>query len=328
MDLSIVIVNYKTFELTCNCIQSIYKHLSELSFEIILVDNSPEEGRSFNEIFPSVHVTSVSNNIGFGAANNIGMKQAKGKYFLLLNSDTLVIDNSIQRCFKFMESEKAKTMEVGALGCKLLNADLSYQFSVFPYPENTLWIYFKTIHPIARWLAKKTGNDKHLNFNPEKIQFVGDISGAFMFIKKEIADKAGYFDTDFFMYAEDSEWCQDRLRKICKICYYPDASIIHLGGKSAPQNMMFIQSKLSLSLLWFKRGLAHYLGYLLITYGTVVSMIPLMIFYRAQSRRIMRQFIRAYFTLIPYLFFVIPRFQTLKRHSKKLIYHKLLPVLK
>jgi GT2 family glycosyltransferase len=323
MDLSIIIINYNTYTLTCNCLTSIFKHLHGIDYEIVVVDNCSSETtpEAFDKKFPAVRLISLPQNIGFGSANNVAMKQAKGKYFLLLNSDTLIFDNSIQRCFHFMESPAARDLSIGLLGCKILNPDKTHQPSVFPYLKNSLWIYLKTINPLAEQWSKFNGSNKHASFNPAKAQQVGDVSGAFMFIQKEIAERTGYFDTDFFMYCEDTEWCQDRIGRISTIFYFPEASIIHYGGQSAPQELMYVQSKLSLSLLWYKRGIRKYIGYVIVTYTTLIMILPLIFFVSPGTRKNLMQFIKAYIKLIPDIIFHIPSFTQSHKPDKKLLHH-------
>jgi GT2 family glycosyltransferase len=185
-----------------------------------------------------------------------------------------------------------------------------------------LWIYFKTVNPFAHWLNRKLKIDRHTNFDFDTIQLVGDLSGAFIFIRSEVAMRSGYFDPDFFMYCEDTEWCQDRLSKISNLCYFPQASVVHFGGQSAPQHVMLAQAKLSLSLLWYKRGWLKYIGYVFISYLSAFSMIPLLPFTGRKARHEMKQFILVYVKLLPYILSRISKFSKKKIAGKKLIYHE------
>ena len=330
MDVSVIIINFNTFELTCNCISSVYENTRGITFEIILVDNFSKElpAEKFKERFPEITLIALKENAGFGKANNLGMLVAKGKYFLLLNSDTIVLKDSIPGCFNFMESNEAKSRGVGLLGCKLLNPDLSHQPSVFPYLENNLWIYFITTNPIAFKILGLLKKDRHANFNASNIQEVGDVSGAYMFIRKEVAKASGYFDTDFFMYCEDTEWCRERISKIARIFFYPAAAIIHLGGQSAPQDLMYIQSKLSLSLLWYKKGWLNYAGYILLSYLNVATCMLLYPFIKTRAKDSTRQYISAYYHISRYLFNEVPKYSRKPNsRKKKLIFKKARTVL-
>src|SRR5665811_897241 len=124
MQLSVIIVNFNTPDFTCNCIRSLRDQIRiDLEYEIILVDNAPvnNDEALFRKLIPKLVYLRSEINVGFGVANNIGMEIAQGRYFLLLNSDTLIIDESIQRCISLLDSPQYD--KVGLLGCKLLNED-------------------------------------------------------------------------------------------------------------------------------------------------------------------------------------------------------------
>ena len=251
------------------------------------------------------------------------MKHAAGEYFLLLNSDTIIFDDGIQRCVAFLDSPEAIKQNIGVLGCKLLNPDRSYQHSSFPYLKNNLWTYFTLVNPVALKIRRIFKQDRHQLFNRDQTQFVGDISGAFMLLRRDVATRSGYFDTDFFMYAEDTEWCRERLSRISRIIYYPHASIIHLGGQSAPQEKMYVQSKLSLSLLWYKKGTLNYAGYLLVTFITILTMVIILPVCSKESSRQIRQFISAYRKIFFQLFTDVPRYgREPNSRRTKLIYEE------
>ena len=125
MDLSIIIVSYNTKDLLKECLISIYKNISQIKFEILVVDNNSRDGSPLmvEKKFSKVKLIKNRENKGFAAANNIGIKKSKGKYLLLLNSDTLVLPDSLEEMVKFMD----RTPEAGVVGGKLLNPDGSLQ---------------------------------------------------------------------------------------------------------------------------------------------------------------------------------------------------------
>lgn len=323
MNISIVIVNYNTFKITCDCLTTVFNSKTSLLFEVILIDNNSkdEDAILFLQRFPRISLIASRTNLGFGYANNEGMKAAKGKYILLLNSDTLVNADTIDKSFQFMESEFAKKENIGLMGCKILNPDGSIQPSIFPYLKNGLFTFFKTSNPIAALVSRIFKTDKHALFNYHNTQAVGDVSGAFMFFRADVCHATGYFDTDFFMYCEDTEWCRERISKYCSIYYYPGTSIIHLGGQSAPQDLMYVQSKLSLSLMWYKKGWLNYAGYITLVYLNLIANIILLPLVKSQSRRAMLTSIGASIKIFPYLFYAIPKYKRASNsRKKKLIY--------
>lgn len=319
MNLSIIIVNFNTFQLTCDCIRSIQKHLDGIAYEVILVDNAPKDDYSerFKEIFPCIVYVRSEQNIGFGRANNLGIEKAGGKYLLLINSDTLVIDNSLLACYFFMESNASKS--VGLLGCKLLNYDGSYQPSFFPFTKNSLANYLIGNNLLLYKLFNVSDKYK----STDQVREVGDVSGAFMFMRREVVEKAGAFDPDFFLYCEETEWCRERIAKQFKIVYYPHAKIIHLGGKSAPKDLMFIQSKLSHALLWYKKGWVNYISYILIFYLNAFANLLMLPFVSSEARGAVKRDWQCSYKIFPYLFTDVPKYRpTWGSRKKPLIYNK------
>ena len=242
MDVSVIIVNYNTLELTKSTIESVFEKTRGVKYEIILVDNASTDGSAdFFEINYKNKINFIKNNenLGFGRANNKGIEIAKGKYIFLLNSDTLLINNAIKILFDFME----KTKECGVCGGNLYDIDnkpihsykkeLINKFSEFDFFSNL----------ISKIILRKRLDFNYTNKNIE----VGYITGADMFIRKEVLDKVGKFDPDFFMYFEETELTARIRRSGKKIISVPEAKIIHLEGKSTQfkekKFRMFIESK-------------------------------------------------------------------------------------
>lgn len=312
MDISVVIINFHTFDLVRNCIASIQNFTLGITYEIIVVDNSKSitEEEKFKELLPEINYINSNENLGFGRANNLGFSHANGRYILVLNSDTIFIENSLRYCMDFMQSTYAKEKKIGMVGCKLLNEDLTFQHSFFPFTNNNIWTYFKCSNPILyKFLCI---NRKYCEPKKTPIE-VGDISGAYMFLERSILEKTKGFDPDFFMYCEDTEWCRDRIRKICRIYYLPSTSVIHLGGKSAPKRLMFIQNILSLSLMWYKKGIFNYISYIILSYLNVVTYAFTHLLVGKQQKKFSRQYLIAYLKTIHYHIFQIPN--TTKTHQ-------------
>lgn len=232
MDLSIIIVSYNTKELTKQTIQSIINTVQGIEYEIIVVDNASTDG-SPNEIkdaFKNVKVIESKSNDGFSKANNKGILESKGKYILLLNSDTIVIDDCIKKCVHFMD----ESGEVGALGCRVILEDGSLDHACkrgFPSPEASLYYMMKLdkLFPHSKRFGKYT-----LNYLSEfEINEIDSLTGAFLMVRHDILDQIGLLDEDFFMYGEDIDWCYRIKEAGLKVVYYPKASIIHYKGASS-----------------------------------------------------------------------------------------------
>ena len=306
MDLSIIIINFHTNSVTCDCLHSVKLHLADrIKYELILIDNASRASSEalFKGIMPDLIYLPFTTNLGFGLANNKGMGIAKGEYFLLLNSDTLIVDDSIQRCIYFMR--QPENSKIGLLGCKLLNEDGSYQASFYPFINNNLRNYLISNNP----LLSKLFSASRAFTEPPTATLVGDVSGAFMLLKREVYESTGGFDPDFFLYCEETEWCRNRISKQYEVVYYPHASIIHLGGKSAPGEIMYIQSQLSLALYWYKSGPIQYLLYALYNYANSLFFVLQYPFANAASRSNIRKFLESLLTIQRYLFFDIPRYK-------------------
>jgi hypothetical protein len=227
MDLSIIIVNYKTEELTSNCIDSIIKSNTKgLSYEIILVDNASEDGsvEAIKMRFPEVKVIENHENLGFSKANNIGMEVSKGEFLLLLNSDTIVELNTLKGAIAFISDHK----HIGALGCKILlpsgKLDPACKRS-FPTPLNGL--YHSLNLDLAFPESTRFGAYNLTYVDENKTCSIDCIMGAFMLVPRAVIDVVGMLDEDFFMYGEDIDWCYRIKQAGYQIIYYPEVRIFH-----------------------------------------------------------------------------------------------------
>lgn len=228
MDLSIIIVNYNTKGLLRETLESIYKNPTYREFEIIVVDNGSSDGSQemVKKEFPDVILIENKQNLGFAKANNIGIKIAKGKYILLLNSDTEVLRGTLDSCIDFLEKDEAK--EIGILGCKVMLPDGKLDLACrrgFPTPKNSFFKIFglAKLFPKSRFFA-----GYNLTYLDENQSYeVDSVVGAFMLIRREVIDKIGLLDEDYFMFGEDIDFCFRAKQNGFKVYYYADAKIIH-----------------------------------------------------------------------------------------------------
>lgn len=305
MHLSIIIINFNTVTVTTNCLSSLLVNLSgDLKYEVILVDNAPKSDNEgmFKKLIPDLIYIRSETNIGFGRANNLGMEVASGDYYLLLNSDTIIFDTSIQRCFAFIRKEE--NLKVGLVGCKLLNEDGTYQASFYPFVRNNLVNYFISNNPILQRIFSVSKAYKE----SMEARKVGDISGAFMLLRKEVYESVGGFDPDFFLYCEETEWCRNRISNNFDIIYYPVAAVIHLGGKSAPTGLMLVQAQLSLALYWYKTGILNYILYIIYSYLNTIFFLFQYPLSNDVGRLNIRRYIGGLYKIQKYLYLDIPRY--------------------
>lgn len=223
MQVSVIIVNYNTKQLTLNCIESIYKHTCDVDFEIIVVDNASSDGtvEAVEVAFPEVRVIKSSENLGFGRANNLGAKYAKGEFLLLLNSDTLLVENSIQKMLDFYLTNQ-DFLNVGAIGCILTDewGNSINSGGVFPKSNNYIRSYIGRV-------SESFTIDETVEY--QQIDFV---TGADLFISKQCYDGVSGFDESFFLYYEET----DLQRRLVDLGYqnylFNRTKIIHLEGGS------------------------------------------------------------------------------------------------
>lgn len=238
IDVSIIIVNYNTKDLILHCLHSIFENTVGIGFEVIVVDNASVDGSctAIKEKFPQVCLVSSENNLGFGKANNLGVKLASGTFLFLLNSDTLLIENSIKILKDFLEKSNDPTIAV--VGCKLLDKNKKPHISYGNFPSIYQEIFeYGLLKIFKKYYAEKLSLSI-VDKGSEK-KNVDYIIGADMFFKKSIFDAIGGFDEDFFLYYEETEICF-RLTKLgYKIVWNPDTSIIHYIGSSGKTSKKF-----------------------------------------------------------------------------------------
>jgi GT2 family glycosyltransferase len=220
-----------------NCIKSIHKFSDLTAIEIIIVDNASKDGSEIlpNELMHNATLIKNTKNLGFGAANNIGLKKASGDYALLLNNDTIFIEDTISQCLNLSDNIDSNFI----LGCQLINTDKSIQPSIYKFPTLSLTFsfsfYLYLFFPRSKMLGK--GHTSYKNKND--LDEVDVVMGSFMFLPKITLEKLNGFDEDFFFYYEEFDLCK-RLHNIGGKCFFTNTtSIIHLGGASAKNDSWF-----------------------------------------------------------------------------------------
>lgn len=226
---SIIIVNYNTFDLTKKCIDSIYRYETKLNFEVILVDNASSDGSvaKFEKIiknYKNFYFIKSHKNLGFAKGNNLGIKKAKGEYIFLLNSDAqLIKKDSIFQMIEFVENNNFDS-EIGAIVPQLLNFDKSIQGSV---------LYLPTIsRAISEFILKRKkffGLYSPRVNNPTKVEAA--VMAAFLITPKAF-QKIKKLDSRYFMYFEDLQYCKDLKNNNLDIYFLPEVKILHYHGAS------------------------------------------------------------------------------------------------
>jgi GT2 family glycosyltransferase len=255
MKLSIIIVNYNTIGYLRECLTSVGQFgIKEM--EVFVVDNASNDGspNMVNAEFPWVKLITNNKNIGFAPANNQALRQCSGKFIMLLNSDTLMLEDTINRIVSFMEQHP----EAGVVGCKLLNTDGSLQPSATSFPnviKDTVGIALKgnvlKNNPVTRAIMSRVGRilgmsasrfDEHLQTKETDYP-----RGACFTMRREALDQVGLLDEEYFFTGEEMDWCYRAKQKGWKVYYYPEAAVIHHDHGATKQIMgkVFVQTRKS-----------------------------------------------------------------------------------
>lgn len=234
MDLSIVIVNWNSAAFLMKCLRTVYETTKDVALETIVVDNASYDGsgETIKSEFPMVRFIQSEDNLGFSGANNLGYVHSQGRNLLFLNPDTEILGDAIARMLDALDT----LQKAGAIGCRLLNSDMTVQTScvqAFPtilnqaldsdvlrlmFPKSKLW----KMDPLY------CNSD-----NPSEVEVV---SGACIMVKKSVFDLVGHFSTDYFMYAEDIALCYKIRQAGYNVYFIKDASVVHHGGGSSAKH--------------------------------------------------------------------------------------------
>lgn len=247
-DVSIVIVSWNTRDILRGCLESILDQARTASIEIIVVDNASADGSAdmVRAEFPGTSVVANAENMGFAAANNQGMRLAKGRYVLFLNPDTIILEQAIDRMVEYMDVRP----DVGCAGCQVLTDPTTVQMTCFRFPS--LLNAFLSVAGLPRLFPRSRLFGRYWMdwWDRRSEQDVDVVSGMFMLVRREVIEQVGPMDEAFFVYAEEADWCYRFRRAGWRCVFTPAARIIHLdgGGKSTGQTSarMFVQQQKSM----------------------------------------------------------------------------------
>lgn len=252
MDVSVVIVNWNTCDILRDCLASIYENTRNLEFEVIVADNASTDGSvdMVKSEFPHVKIIANAENCGFAAANNQGIAVAKGRYVLLLNSDTIVLDSAIAKTVSFADAH----LDAAVVGCRVLNRDRTLQLTCFMFPSILNMFLSSTYSYKIFSHSKFFGRERMMWWQRNDVREVEVITGCFMLVQRKAIDEVGVMDERFFMYGEETDWCYRFKQAGWRLLFTPDAEIIHFGAASSKQikPQMILQLWGSI-LLFFKK---------------------------------------------------------------------------
>lgn len=229
MEFSIIIVNYNTKELLQGCIRSIFQNTKKVTYEIIVVDNNSIDGSQHmvKKTFPDVLLLCNKENVGFSRANNKAYRHSKGEYLVFLNSDTLILDSAIEKMINYLQSHP----QVGIVGPKILN----YRHQ--PFSSFQRFLDVKKLFLGSKYLKHVLNVERYRmnypSYNFTAIQDVEWVSGACLAVRRDVFEKVGFWDENYFLYYEDMDLCYQVFKSGYRVVYYPEAEITHLFGQSA-----------------------------------------------------------------------------------------------
>src|SRR3989338_6743898 len=231
IDLSIIIVSYNTKDFIEECLESIKATSKGFDYEIIVVDNASEDNslEMLKTKFPDVIVVKNQENIGFSKANNLGVEKSEGRYVLFLNPDTVVYEDALLNMVKFMDEHT----KAGAATCKLIMPNGKLDDAAhrgFPNPWNSL-SYFSGLSKV--FPSSKLFGGYNLGFlDFSKTHEIDACAGAFIMVRRQVGEKIGWWDEDYFFYGEDLEFCFRLKGEGWKIYFVPSISVLHYKGVS------------------------------------------------------------------------------------------------
>lgn len=281
-DLSIIIVNYRTYQLTRQTVESVLDRDHPFSYHIYVVDNHSGDG-SLEKLqedyqgYDQITFLVSEMNQGFAHANNQALEKINSRYVLLLNSDTQILEDCLEKCLEHMENDE----KIGVLGCKVLlpdgRLDLACRRS-FPTPSVSFYrmIGLSKLFPHSRRFARY-----NLTYLDEDQTYPVDcVVGAFMMVRRETILEVGLLDEDFFMYGEDIDWCYRIKSAGWRIIYYSPARILHHKGGSGTSEKLLNEFYRSMYLFYKKHYQMQYPWYVTaMTYGGIWGIWGLKLFF-------------------------------------------------
>lgn len=292
MKLSVIIVNYNVRYFLEQALLSVRKAAQRVPTEVFVVDNNSVDDsvRMVQEKFPEVHLIANKDNPGFSIANNQAIHQSTGEYVLLLNPDTVVEEDTFERCCAFMDAHP----DAGGLGVRMIDGAgnfLPESKRGFPSP----WVAFAKTFGLARIFPKsKAFNHYHLGYLPEnETHEVEVLAGAFMFMRRTALEKVGLLDEAFFMYGEDIDLSYRIIQGGYKNYYLPETSIIHYKGESTKKGSLNYVKAFYQAMIIFARK--HFKGRQATMF---VGMLQMAIYLRAFMTLISNLFRKLYLPLI------------------------------
>ena len=253
MKLSIIILNYKTLGLVKQLLKNLRVKPFSISHEIIVVDNnsSDDTPRVIKELFPYVRVIELRKNIGFAGGNNVAIREAKGEYILILNSDVAATRDAIENLCAFMDSHGS----VGIVGPKLINPDGSTQMSSLRWPKFFTPFCRRTFFGKLSIGKKELSRYLMLDFDHKSNAYVPWLLGACLMVRSNCIKTVGLMDERFFLYLDDTDWCRRFWENGFSVMYLPAVELVHYHERLSASESWF-------RALWNRTSYIHIMSFI------------------------------------------------------------------
>ena len=229
-DVAFIIVTWNARDLLLDCLDSLFKQVTLIDYEVFVVDNGSRDGtvEAVKQKFGSVNIIANKENLGFAAANNQGLKEMSSRYAVLLNSDTIVLNGTFEKLVKFLDEHH----DVAVVGPQLINKDGSKQNCFHNYPS-------LVIEVVGLGLLKSFFPDKYPGKRRNYVEPLetDSILGACLMVRKEVVEQIGYMDEGYFFFLEETDWCFRMQNAGWKVYHIPDVKIVHLHGESTKKKL-------------------------------------------------------------------------------------------
>ena len=258
LDVSVILVNWNTRDILRDCLKSVYEQVGFVKFEVIVVDNASTDGSydMVRNLFPKIMLISNDTNIGYAAAVNQGMRVAKGRYFLILNSDTLICDRAIEKTTVYADDHP----QAAVIGCQVYGKREIPQLTSFRFPSALN--LFLSVFGLSRIFKKNRffGRERMQHWLHDTERQVDVVAGVFMLVRREAVDEVGLMDEAYFFLYEETDWCYRFRQAGWKVLFWPGAKIIHVGGGGQSRkkvNLKIMVQTQKSALIFFKKHSSH-----------------------------------------------------------------------
>lgn len=255
LDLSIIIVGWNTRDFLRDCLASIDANLGSLSAEVIVIDNASSDGSAemIAAEFPCVRLIANTVNRGFAAANNQGLKAAGGRYLLLLNPDTVILDDVLPRITAWADAHPA----AGVVGCQVLENEHTVQRTCFRFPSPLNTLMWVTGLSAWRPRSRLAGRAAYGPWQRDAERDVDVVSGMFMLVRREAFEQVGPMDEGFFVFAEEADWCRRFHDAGWRCVFAPVGRVLHVDGGSKSTDQVSVRMYVEMQKGWLRFHRKH-----------------------------------------------------------------------